>query len=136
MDGRAYLDVARDLLKFSSEAHWRGAALHAYYALFLECRDALGRWGVPVAGRHNIHAQVRLKFVFAKDADLNRIGVRLERCSSLRNLASYILAPSSLFASATRCATAITDAVDGIALLDAIDGDPARRSAAVAAIPP
>lgn len=136
MDGRAYLGVARDLLGFPTEAHWRSATVNAYYALFLECREALGRWGFAALVHHNVHTQVRLKFTYAKHADLNTIGVALERCSQVRNRASYDLNALPAFASPARPGQAIQEAATAIALLDAIDGDLARRAAAVAAIRP
>ena len=78
MQGRRFLDLARDVEVGATEVHWRGAAIHAYYALFLECRDALLRWGIPIPRHRNIHAHVRLRFSYARDQDLNRIGSTLD----------------------------------------------------------
>jgi hypothetical protein len=43
MQGREFLDLAREIVGNGSERHWRGAHFHAYHALFLECREALAR---------------------------------------------------------------------------------------------
>ncbi len=85
MQGRAFLMVAQQLSMSTTEAHWRGAAIHAYYALILECREALEGWGRVVPPRTNLHSFVRLQFVYAADADLNQISDALDRLVRLRN---------------------------------------------------
>src|SRR5437868_6643548 len=99
MPGRGFLDLAKEVVAGATEYHWRGAAVHAYYALFLECRDALGRWGFAVPRGVNVHAHVRLKLTYAKDADLKELGTALDRLVKLRNKASYDLSALPDFAS-------------------------------------
>jgi hypothetical protein len=134
MDGRAFLQSAQDLLTRSSEANRRSAAGRAYYALLHEGRMALDRWGFPLPPRESIHSFVRLRFVFTADGDLQRIGDALDRLSRLRNQADYQLATPGQFATDTAAVQAADLAQSRIALIDAIDADPARRAAAVAAI--
>ncbi len=136
MQGRAFLEVARDLTTGASEAHWRGVAVHAYYALLLECRDALARWGFPAPPRQSVHAYVRLRFSYASDADVRTIGDRLDKLVQLRNQASYDLSPLPHFASPARVQRAVQESEDALALLDAIEADPARLAAAIASLPP
>ena len=48
MPGREFLELARELLASGRlPRHWRAVVIHAYYALLLECRDAMTRWGLP-----------------------------------------------------------------------------------------
>jgi len=136
MQGRDFLSPARVLVNRSSEADWRGAAVHAYYAVFLECRDVLARWGGLPAGRQNVHTAVRLKFVYAKSSELQQIGRGLEDLGLLRNTASYDLRFRKEFTSATDASNAISAAVSLLVLLDAIEADPGRRAAAIASLPP
>ena len=116
--------------------HWRAVMIHAYYALLLECRDAMDRWGLPLLTRQQVHAQVRLRLVYATDPDLKRIGFAVEELVKDRNLASYDLRPLPLFNTAADAQNDVTLSTDALALLDAIDADPVRRAAAVASIRP
>jgi hypothetical protein len=136
MQGRAFLKPARTLANEPSEADWRGAAVHAYYALFLECRDALARWGRLPPGRYNVHSLVRLKFIYAVSSDLKQLGRYLENLGDLRGLASYDMRSLADFASDTVAKNAINDVVAALTLLDAIEADPQRRPAAIALMPP
>jgi hypothetical protein len=110
--------------------------IHAYYALLLECRDAMDRWGLSAVPRQQVHAQVRLRLVYASDADLKRIGNALEVLNKHRNAASYDLLPLSLFASAKVAQADVQLAGDAVALLDSIDSDATRRAAAIGSIRP
>jgi hypothetical protein len=136
MDGRAFLDVAREVVQGTTEAHWRAAAIHAYYGLVLECRDLLLLWGFRVSSRFNFHAEVRLRFIYAGNADLKKIGAALESLGLLRNRASYDLTTLANFKSAKKSQQAILDAGQALALLDAIEADTVRRAAAIASIRP
>jgi hypothetical protein len=137
MPGREFLELARELMALaSSPRHWRAVVIHAYYALLLECRDAMTRWGLLPLPRQQVHAQVRLRLIYATDRDLKEIGRKLERLGMDRNSASYDLRSLVLFATATGAQTAVKTTEDALSLLDALDADPARRAAAAASIKP
>jgi hypothetical protein len=136
MDGRAFLDVARELAAGPSEAHWRSSVGRAYYALRHEVLGTLRRWGLALPPRDKVHIFARLKLVYATDLDLKRIGLMLEALGRLRNTADYQLSPSSPFVSARIAVSALADAEATVALLDALEADPVRRAAALGSIAP
>ena len=127
MNGRALLDVGRELAAGSTEAHWRSSVGRAYYALLHEILGALMRWGFALPPRDKVHTFARLKLVYATDPDLKRIGLTLEALGRLRNAADYQLGNSGPFASRRIAISGVTDAESAIALLDTIEADPARR---------
>ncbi len=134
MQGRAYLDLAREIIRGGTEVHWRGASGRAYYALMLECRDALFRWGFSLPSREALHRFVRTRFGNPVDPDLNQIAVALTHLGNLRNRADYDLGVVSSFRSSGPAQAAIRDAESALARLDALDSNPARRNLAVAAV--
>jgi hypothetical protein len=135
MRGRAFLEVAKRLAQGTSEADWRTAAGRAYYALLLEGRSSLQRWGFSPPGRDPMHAFVRLRLIYATDRDLKGIGHHLEQLARLRNHADYQTeAPGRWFGSGVEAVQAVQHAADAIALLDQVEADSTRRAAAIAAI--
>jgi hypothetical protein len=136
MDGRALLDVARELAAGSSEPHWRSSVGRSYYALLHEVLGTLQRWGFSLPPRDRVHTFARLKLIYATDRDLKRIGLMLEALGRLRNAADYQLSLSGPFVSAKIAVSALADAEATVVLLDALEADPARRAAALGSIPP
>jgi uncharacterized protein (UPF0332 family) len=134
MKGREFLTTAQHLIQRSQEADWRTAAGRAYYGLLMEARAALLRWGFALPRRDQLHAAVRLRFLYAADPDLKTIGYALEDLSNLRNQSDYQLEQSGRFNNSARASQAVQEARDAIALLDQIEADPIRRAAAIAAI--
>ena len=134
MDGRAFLDVAERLAQGLTESDWRTSAGRAYYALMLEGRAALGRWGFMLPPHEQVHRFVRLRLTYAPDSDLKQVGRRLEELGLLRNRADYQIEKPGPFASAIGAAQAVLKARDAISRLDQVDGDAARRAAAIAGI--
>jgi hypothetical protein len=135
MPGRGFLEVARDLVAGPTEYPWRTAVVSGYYALVLECRDALLRWGFALPPRVNMHAWVRLRFTYTTDPDLRAIGKTLDPLVQRRNKASYDL-QSIMFSSSLVGQDTIKEATAAVALLDQIEADPARLAAAIAAVRP
>jgi hypothetical protein len=136
MRGREFVDLAQELLPGTASRHWRGAMIHVYYGLLLESRDTMARWGLPAPGRQQVHAQVRLRMIYAAHPDLKKIGFALEELGRHRNMASYDLRSLALFASAKEAEADVQTAADALVLLDAIDADPVRRTAAISSIRP
>jgi hypothetical protein len=136
MRGRAFLDIARELIRGGTEAHRRATVVQAYYAFFLECRDALTRWRIAILPRQNVHSAVRLRFMYAGDANLKQLGYALDTWCRYRNDASYNLAVLKDFSSDRIARDAIAGAVSALSLLDALESDPVRRAVAIASFPP
>ncbi len=134
MQGRAFLQPARSNVSGGAEPFWREAVVGAYYALFLECRDALARWTNVRHPKQNVHGSVRLAFVFAKHPDLKTIGYALEKLCAFRNEAHYDIQPSPNFSSPKHAQKIIQRSEDALALLDAIEADPNRRQQAIASL--
>jgi hypothetical protein len=86
--------------------------------------------------RQQVHAQVRLRLLYATDSDLKEIGRKLERLGMDRNAASYDLRSLVLFTAPAGAQAAVKTASDALALLDTLDTNPVRRAAAAAAIKP
>lgn len=131
MDGSRFLDIARELLRGTTEAHWRTAAGRAYYALMLESRDLLHRWSFAAPPRDQVHAFVRLRFSYAADPDLKEVGRALEELGKLRNQADYQLAAGPRFSSVGKARQAVQDAENHLALLKLVDADLPRRTAVI-----
>jgi len=131
MLGRTFLDVAKELVQGATEAHWRATVGRAYYALLLEGRDALERWGFIITRRDQVHAFVRLRFLYAADADLREVGRTLDWLGRLRNQADYQLGALGSFRDAAMARQAIHDAELHLAHLDKIEADSSRRAAVI-----
>jgi hypothetical protein len=134
MRGRDFLAVARNLAPLKTEAHWRAAVGCAYYAEMLETRDELQRRGFGTFPRHQVHAEVRLRFTYPAHVDVKSVGDALNQLVQWRNHAHYQLGKAGPFVSNQVVVRAITIAQDAIDVLDRLDGDPAQRTAAITAI--
>lgn len=134
MDGSDFLTIARELAQGVSEAHRRAACGRAYYALMLESRDALRRWGFAIPPRDQVHTFVRLRFDYAKNSDAKAIGAALEWLKWLRNRADYQLVAIVDFNTPKLMLQAIQEAQMALALLDQIDRDVSRRQTVIASI--
>jgi hypothetical protein len=133
MLGRVFLETARTLIPYDTEDCLRAAVGRVYYALFLECRDVLSRWGFapPTFQAHHF---VRTRFEVAAFPDLQSIGRAIRDLSILRNQADYENWHSIPFSSDSEALSALQRAEKALALLDAIDADPLRRANAILAI--
>jgi hypothetical protein len=96
----------------------------------------MARWGLPPVPRQQLHAQVRLRLVYASDVGLKKIGDALEVLNKHRNAASYDLQVLPQFASPKVSQVDVQLVTSALALLDSIDADQARRAAAIASIRP
>ena len=70
MRGRDFLQSSARLAIMGAEADWRTSIGRSYYAIYLECREALRRWGFMIATRSS-HRDVSQRLSFPRNADLN-----------------------------------------------------------------
>jgi hypothetical protein len=133
MDGRAFLDVARELLRGATPAHWRSSAGRAYYAVMLEGRETLRRWGFTIPSGDRVHSFVRLRFTYASDAALRGVGWDMDFMVQWRGKADYDLT-TNMFDTDVMAQDAVNRAATGIPVLDAIEADAAHRAAVIADI--
>jgi hypothetical protein len=134
MEGRAFLNVARELVNGPNEEHWRSSAGRSYYALMLQGQAVLERWGFPAPPRNQVHAFVRLRFLYCSDPALHEVGKALDRLGQLRNQADYQLSQAGPFLNSTRAGQALQTAELNVDRLDQVKADPARVAAAIADI--
>jgi hypothetical protein len=133
MRGRDFLQSAARLAAMNSESDWRTSIGRSYYALYLECREALRRWGFPIPSRSS-HREVAQRLSFPNNVDLAILSKTFQDVSAKRNKADYELAANPLFQNSTSSIHSTTEARTAIALLDALESDPVRLAAAIAAI--
>jgi hypothetical protein len=103
------LDVGRNLAAGPTEAYWRSSVGRVHYALLHEVLGTLRRWGFALPPRDKVHTFARLKFVYASDPDLKRIGLTLEALAQLHNTADYQLGTSGPFVSPRIAVSALAD---------------------------
>src|SRR5262245_30991085 len=132
MNGRSFLNVARAAVADPGEEWQRTAAGRTYFALFLECRDALEQWGLAATAIHQAHAAVRNRLLGTTHPDLKDLGGLLVEFHKARVQADYDLTTPPV--SSFQVELDIDRAEDAVATLDEIDGDPARRAAVIAAL--
>src|SRR6266576_2034348 len=120
MRARAFLDVARQALSGGSDAFWRAAAGRAYYAVMLEARDTLARWGLLPPPRSNFHYFVQSRFNVGPDPAVVQIGATLNRLAGLRTDADYDLSALPKFRTNVAATDAVQKAEAAILLLDQI----------------
>jgi hypothetical protein len=132
MTGRDFLNVARVAVEDLAEEWQRTAASRGYYALFLECRDAVARWGFAPSSIYQAHAAIRNRLLATNHPDLKSFGRSLADLFDLRAQADYdMLTP---FAPPFQVELYLDEAEAAIALLDETDNDPGKRAAAIAAL--
>jgi uncharacterized protein (UPF0332 family) len=133
MRGRDFLDTAQRLSGGKTEADYRSAISRSYYGLFIECRDALLRWGFVFPSR-NSHREVQQRLTFPTNVDLNQLGDVLSYLVSRRNCSDYDMINPRPPQTGATAADAVVRSRNAVALLDAIDADPTRRAQAIADI--
>ncbi len=96
-----------------------------------EARVALDRWGFPLPPQDDIHDFVLSRYDSVPNMDLLRVADVLQRLGGLAEEADFALTAVGSFADASKVSQRLLLAQIGIALLDQIDNDPARRATAI-----
>jgi uncharacterized protein (UPF0332 family) len=92
MNGRAFLDVADELVTGAHEAHWRSAVSRAYYATFHLARALLEGCGFGAPRAETAHAYLSLRLSNCGHPDLSVVGRELAELRRERNRADYDIA--------------------------------------------
>jgi uncharacterized protein (UPF0332 family) len=123
MDGRDFLEVARDLASGSREADWRSAVSRAYYAAFHVARLFMEEVGFTVPRADRAHAHIWLRLANSGDPQTSRAGNELKALREVRNLCDYDLRRGVVQAFAV---AQVKQAEDLIRVLDAGRAEPTR----------
>ncbi len=91
MDGKDFIQVAKDLTKGLSEAHWRSSISRSYYAAFHRSRQFVVRKGTQVPPTGNAHMIVRDCLIASKDPEVSALGSILGDLHAKRRKADYDL---------------------------------------------
>jgi len=134
MEGRAFLDSARLLLSVPSEANRRSAAGRVYLALLREAQVVLARLGFPRPSTEDVHGFVLDRIGSAAHLELARIADAIRRSADLQAEADYKLEKPGNFADDHEINFLLAIAQATIELLDELDADFIRRTAAMAVI--
>ncbi len=85
-DWRKYIELADELLKQGSEAHWRSSISRAYYGVFCLARNKSGYKNVKTA---NVHKDVIQYYKMSSNPDYKLVGKVLDELRRNRNDADY-----------------------------------------------
>jgi uncharacterized protein (UPF0332 family) len=91
MDGKDFIQVAKDLIKGASEAHWRSSISRSYYAAFHISRRFVLRKGGGVPQTRDAHMMVREYLIGSNDPEVSALGTILGDLHAKRRKADYDL---------------------------------------------
>jgi uncharacterized protein (UPF0332 family) len=89
MDGKEFINVADDLAKAETEAHWRSAISRAYYAAFHVAKKAAIKKDIRLSKGPGSHGDVRHWLAIQNNQELADAGSCLADLHSLRVKADY-----------------------------------------------
>ncbi|MCG3158409.1 MAG: hypothetical protein DKINENOH_05051 [bacterium] len=126
MNAEAFLQIAQQLLKLSSEAAYRTAASRAYYALFHRCVALLSGLGFDPADGPQAHGQLQGRINNAGVSECQQLYRMLHRLDDRRRLADYDLHSQEFHSQAT-VALLVASAGQGIAVIESCEKSPELR---------